>query len=126
MIARKIGFLLLFSLAGCDHNEAVNPVVVTNDPPQLGTTSAVIEGNIKETGSIRPIKYGFLWDSAAGLNILTTTNRIDLGNTDVKRIYQVALTGLTANTQYYVRAYTASTDYSRIYYGNEIAFKTLP
>ena len=123
---RNIALFLFFSLTACDHNEAVNPVVITDDPPQLGTTSAVIEGNIKETGSIRPIKYGFLWDSLSGLNILTAKHRIDLGPTDVNRIYQVALTGLTPNTQYFVRAYAASTDYSKIYYGNEIQFKTLP
>ena len=123
---RIIAPFLFFSLMACDHNEAVNPVVITDDPPQLGTTSAVIEGNIKETGSIRPIKYGFLWDSLSGLNILTAKHRIDLGPTDVNIIYQVALTGLTANTQYFVKAYAANTDYSMIYYGNEVPFKTLP
>ncbi len=123
---RTVALFIFFSLFACDHNEAVYPVVVTADPPQLGTTSAVIEGNITETGSIRPIKYGFLWDSVSGLNILNAKNKLDLGFTNSKRIYQVALTGLTPNTQYFVKAYAASTDYSKIYYGNEVGFKTLP
>ena len=119
-----IFFALL--LAACDHNEATDPVVVTDDPTQLGTTSAVIEGNIKDPGSIRPIKYGFLWDSVPGTNILTAKHKLDLGSVSAAKVYQVALTGLTANTQYYVRAYAASPDYSKLYYGAEVGFKTLP
>lgn len=123
---RILVLFLFLNLVSCDHNEAVDPLVLTDDPPQLGSTSAVIEGSIKDTGSIRPIKYGFLWDSISGLNIVNAKNKLDLGSTSANIVYQVALTGLASKTQYFVRAYTANADYSRIYYGNEVAFRTLP
>jgi hypothetical protein len=126
MYLRTISLLFIFCLAGCDKEEAVDPVVATNDPQQLGQTSVVIEATIIETGSIRPIQYGFLWSDAGGLNFLTSKNKLDLGSTDSKKTYSIKLENLTANTFYYARAFTASPDYSRIYYGNEISFKTLP
>ncbi len=121
-----ITLCLFFSLTACDKGEAVDPVVVTNDPQQVGKTSVVIGASIQETGSIRPIQYGFLWDATGGLNILTAKNKLDLGSTDAKKTYSIKLDSLTANTTYYARAYTASPDYSKIFYGNEISFKTLP
>jgi hypothetical protein len=123
---RQLTLLLLFTLLACDKGEAIYPDVFTDDPQQLGQTSVVIEGNIRETGSIRPIRYGFLWDSTGGLNILTAKNKLDLGSTDVKKIYSIRLDSLKPNTTYYATAYTASPDYTKIYYGNEISFKTLP
>lgn len=122
----KYAVFLLALVAGCDHNEAMNPEVITDNVQQLGRTSVVLEGNIKQPGSIRPIKYGFLWDSIPGTNILTAAHRLDLGSTDVAKIYSIRLDNLTPNTAYFARAYAASTDYSKIYYANEILFNTLP
>ena len=118
--------LLFFSLTACDKGEAVDPVVVTDDPQQIGRTSVVIAATIQETGSIRPIQYGFLWGATGGLNLLTAKNKLDLGSTNSKKTYSIKLDSLTAGTTYYARSYTASPDYSKIYYGNEIAFSTLP
>lgn len=123
---KSITLFILFFLTGCDKGEAVEPIVVTNDPQQIGKTSVVIEATIQETGSIRPIQYGFLWGATGGLNLLTAKNKLDLGSTDSKKTYSIKLDSLTAGTTYYARAYTASPDYSKIYYGNEIAFSTLP
>src|SRR5258706_11892694 len=123
---KSITLLLFFSLTACDKGEAVDPVVVTDDPQQIGKTSVVIAATIQETGSARPIQYGFLWGATGGLNLLTAKNKIDLGSTDSKKTYSIKLDSLAAGTTYYARAYTASPDYSKIYYGNEIAFSTLP
>src|SRR5258707_15473123 len=78
---RNIALYLLFILTGCDKGEAVDPVVATNDPQQIGKTSVVLEATIKEAGSIRPIQYGFLWGLTGGLNILTAKKKIDIGLT---------------------------------------------
>jgi hypothetical protein len=123
---RNIALYLLFILTGCDKGEAVDPVVATNDPQQIGKTSVVLEATIKEAGSIRPIQYGFLWGTTGGLNIVTAKNKLDLGSTDATKTYSIRLDSLTANTTYFATAFTASPDYSKIYYGNEISFKTLP
>jgi len=121
-----ITLCLFFSLTACDKGEAVDPVVATNDPQQVGKTSVVLEATIKEAGSIRPIQYGFLWGPTGGLNILTAKNKLDLGSTEATKTYSIRLDSLTANTTYFATAYTASPDYAKIYYGNEISFKTLP
>ena len=123
---KNITLLLFFSLAACDKGEAVDPVVATDDPQQIGKTSVVITATIQETGSIRPIQYGFLWGASGGLNLLTAKNKLDLGSTGSKKTYSIKLDSLTANTSYFARAYTASPDYSKIYYGNEVSFTTLP
>ncbi len=122
---RNLTLFLFFTVIACDKGEALYPEVLTDDPQQIGITSVVIEGNIKETGSVRPIRYGFLWDTVGDLNILSAKNRLDLGSTNLKKIYSIKLDNLTPNTEYFVKAYTASMDYSKLYYGNEISFRTL-
>lgn len=118
--------LFLMLLAACDSNEAIDPEVLTTDPLEIGKTSFVIQAQITEAGSVRPIRYGFLWDTVGGLNIQTATHTIDLGTTDQKKLYSVKLEDLTAGTNYYVKAFTANLNYTRIYYGNEITVTTLP
>ena len=98
----------------------------TSEAQQIGATSVVLEADIIETGSIRPIRYGFLWDVTGGLNILTAANTLDLGSTSAKRKYSIKLEMLSPNTQYFVRSFAANEDYTKIYYGNEITFTTLP
>ncbi|MEQ8423761.1 MAG: hypothetical protein RIA63_03560 [Cyclobacteriaceae bacterium] len=121
-------FLLILSVCclSCDNDEAEIPRLITSEAQQIGTTSAVLETEIIETGSIRPIRYGFLWDTAGGLNIFTAANTLDLGSTSDKRKYSIKLEALSPNTQYFVRSFAANDDYTRVYYGNEIAFTTLP
>ncbi len=126
MNLRWICFFLVAFLAGCDSEEAVDPVVVTNSPQALGQTSVIVGATIKEAGSIRPIQYGLLWSDAGGINILTAKKKYDLGSTSSTITYSIQIDSLSPGTNYYVRSYTASPDYSKIYYGNEVAFKTLP
>ncbi len=116
-------FCLVFS--GCDTDEAEFPKLITSAAQQIGSTSVVLEAEIKETGSIRPIQYGFFWSTTPGINIFNATNKLDLGQTSEKRKYSIKLESLTPNTQYFVRSFSSNPDYSKIYYGNEISFTTL-
>jgi hypothetical protein len=80
---------------------------------------------IKETGTIRPIRYGFLWSESSDLNLFNANNKVDLGMTSDKGKYSIRLESLTPNTQYFVRSFAANHDYSKVYYGNETSFSTL-
>src|SRR5260221_14307272 len=98
---RNIALYLLFILTGCDKGEAVDPVVATNDPQQVGKTSAVLEATIKEAGSIRPIQYGFLWGPTGGVNIFTTKKKLHLGSKGAKKNHSIKLDSLTAKKIYF-------------------------
>lgn len=110
---------------GCDTDEAEYPEVVTYDAQQIGRTSVVLEAEIMETGSIRPIQYGFLWGTQSGLNLFNAQEKLDLGSADGMRKFSIKLDDLAPGTNYFVRSYAAHPDYSRIFYGNEIVFSTL-
>lgn len=119
--------MLLMSLciSGCDTDEAEFPELITSEAQQIGNSSAVLEAEIKETGSIKPIQYGFLWSTTPGINIFNTSDKLDLGSTSEKRKYSIKLESLTPSTQYFVRSFSTNADFSKFYYGNEITFTTL-
>lgn len=119
-------FLLLFIFTlSCDSEEAEFPELITLQAQQIGSTSVVLEMEIKETGTIRPIRYGFLWSKSPDLNLFSANNRVDLGMTSDKGKYSIRLESLMPNTQYFVRSFAANEDYSKVYYGNETSFSTL-
>ncbi|MGE0587602.1 MAG: hypothetical protein AB7O48_03455 [Cyclobacteriaceae bacterium] len=123
---RRLFILFIIPIAiGCDTDEAEFPELVTSDAQQIGSTSVVLEAEIKESGSIRPIQYGFLWGTQGGLNIFNASEKLDLGATDAKRKFSIKLENLAPATTYFVRSYAAHPDYSQIFYGNEISFSTL-
>ncbi|HRK55080.1 MAG TPA: hypothetical protein PK185_14265 [Cyclobacteriaceae bacterium] len=121
---RLLLLLFVFSLS-CDSEEAEFPELITMQAQQIGATSAVLEMEIKETGTIRPIRYGFLWSESSGLNLYTASNKVDLGMTSEKGKYSIRLESLMPNTQYFVRSFAANHDYTKVYYGNESTFTTL-
>lgn len=125
MISRLFLSFLLIIAVGCDTDDAEFPELITFDAQQIGSTSVVLEAEIKESGPIRPLQYGFLWGTQPGLNIFTAPDKLDLGSTDAKRKFSIKLENLTAGTSYYVRSYVAYPDYSHVFYGNEITFSTL-
>ena len=119
-------FLLLFIFTiSCDSEEAEFPELITLQAQQIGSTGVVLEMEIKETGTIRPIRYGFLWSESSDLNLFNANNKLDLGMTSDKGKYSIRLESLTPNTQYFVRSFAANHDYSKVYYGNETSFSTL-
>jgi hypothetical protein len=80
---------------------------------------------IREIGPIRPMNYGFLWDTQSDLSVIASANKLVLGSTGGPKTFSIKLDNLTNNTTYYYRGFTANEDYSKIYYGNVVSFKTL-
>ncbi|HWA35480.1 MAG TPA: fibronectin type III domain-containing protein [Cyclobacteriaceae bacterium] len=122
---RKGIFSVLLALLACQVNEADAPEMSTQDAQQIGATSVVMGAEIKEIGPIRPMNYGFLWDTQSDLSVIASANKLVLGSASGPKTYSIKLDNLTKNTTYYYRSFTANEDYSKIYYGNTVSFKTL-
>ena len=119
-----LGWMLL--LLGCQVNEADVPELQTEEAQQIGSTSVVMGAEIKEIGPVKPVNYGFLWDTQSDITIANAKNKIILGSTSDPRKFSVKLDKLSPSTLHYYRGFAANGDYSKIYYGNVVAFTTLP
>ena len=93
----------------------------TSEISQLARNTAVSGGNITSSGGGNVSVRGVCWSTSPNPSWLSTTKTSDgSGN----GIFTSNLTGLTAGTTYYVRAYARNE--ANFAYGNEISFTTLP
>ncbi len=87
------------------------------------------EGDITFNGNAEVIEYGYLYSQTEPTPTLQTGNTIifSSGTTNIIGKYNFTQTGLSSNTQYYIRVYVKNRDTSnveRIGYGNIINFTT--
>lgn len=113
---------------GCKKKEAVTipptPVVV---PPSISTLTvsyitslhAISGGNVTAEGTNPVTTKGIVWSISANPTISLNTKTSDGSGVGS---FASALTGLTPNTTYYVRAYATTS--AGTTYGNEISFNT--
>ena len=95
------------------------PSVTTNIISSISLTSATSGGNITSAGGTNITARGVVWSTASNPTITLTTKTTDgigIGT------FTSALTGLTPNKTYYLRAY--ATNITGTGYGNEISFTT--
>jgi hypothetical protein len=118
--------LFMALLMGCQDPEPDAPNVITQDAQQIGSTSVVMGAEIKQIGPIKPMNYGFLFDSQSDLTILAAARKIVLGSTGDPKVFSIKLENLNPNTTYHYRGFAANGDYSKVYYSNIITFTTLP
>lgn len=119
----------LYPLAGSSHyqGQAVRlvqdnpdlPTVTTNTITNITQTSATGGGNVVNAGSSTVTARGVCWSTSHNPTVSGnhTTNGTGTGS------FTSNITGLTANTMYYVRAY--ATNSAGTAYGNEVCFTTL-
>lgn len=118
--------IAMFSFSGCEkeNNDTPNvpkmPLLTTSAITGIGTGGAVTGGNITSQGSAAVTVRGVCWGEAVNPD-LTGTYTTDGAGTGV---FTSTLSGLKANTTYYVRAY--ATNQAGTAYGNQLSFKTLP
>jgi hypothetical protein len=93
--------------------------LTTNSATSITNSSAVLGGNISDDGNATVTDRGICY--ATTQNPTTTSNKLSIGNG--KGAFSNTITGLTANTTYYVRAYAVNSQ--GIAYGNQISFATL-
>ncbi len=97
----------------------VLPMVTTNTVTEIVQTSAVCGGLAFATGNTEIIARGVCWGTNQNPTVDNnkTTDGTGLGT------FTSNLTGLTAGTTYYARAY--ATNSSGTTYGNQVSFKTV-
>ncbi|WP_158825597.1 NHL repeat-containing protein [Mucilaginibacter lacusdianchii] len=111
-----------FALISCnkDNNEKVTPTIETNNVIAYVTaTTAQAGGVVTELGSSVPTVSGVCWSSTNQNPTVTDSHTSDETNVYV---FAANITGLTANTTYYVRAYTQSN--AGVAYGDVLTFTT--
>lgn len=117
--------LLVFLVVACQSDEADEPELRTKAANGIGLNRAVLQGIVAEVGPLQPIQYGFLCADKSGVNIVSATHKIIIGDAfDAPLEYSVELNELKENTEYFIRAFATNASLTSFYYGNEISFKT--
>jgi uncharacterized protein (TIGR02145 family) len=96
------------------------PTLTTTAASSITQTAASSGGNISSAGGAAITTRGVCWSTSANPTIALTTKTTD--GTGIGA-FTSNLTGLSANTTYYVRAYATNSQGTA--YGNEISFTTL-
>jgi uncharacterized protein (TIGR02145 family) len=94
------------------------PSVLTTSVTEISPNSATFAGNISNDGGVSVTSRGVCWSTNPNPTLANskTTDGAGIG------LFTSLLTGLTANTKYYVRAY--ATNIIGTGYGNEVSFST--
>lgn len=110
----------LFLFLACDKKQVANTQITltTTDISALTSSSVTTGGNITSSGELAITAKGVVWSTSNNPTIILSTKTNDAGTTS----FTSSITGLNADTKYYVRAY--ATNQSGTYYGNEISFTT--
>ena len=96
------------------------PTVTTQAVTAVGTTSADGHGNITDLGSPNPTQHGVCWNTTG--TPTTANSKTEKGAVSATGAFASHMTGLSAGTTYYVRAY--ATNASGTSYGNQVSFAT--
>jgi len=114
VISVVISFL---SINSCNNKDVV-PVLETTPASNITSNSASSGGSIKKDGGSQIWEKGICWSTSPNP---TTNDQITNDGTGVEE-YTSALTNLTPNTTYYLRAYASNTTGTG--YGDELTFTT--
>jgi hypothetical protein len=96
--------------------------VTTQAVNSIGATTATGNGNITNLGNPNPTAYGVCWSTTSGAETATGSYASN-GSASATGAFTTSMTGLTANTTYYVKAY--ATNIAGTVYGSEVSFTTL-
>lgn len=98
----------------------VLPAISTTSPSALTTTSITSGGKVDQPGNVSITDRGVCWGTAPNPTI--NTNKAGASSVSGDGTFTAVLSGLSANTTYYFRAYVETR--SGIVYGNELSAKT--
>ena len=101
-------------------NTAVVPTLTTTSASNITQNSALSGGNISSDGGAAITSRGICWSTSQNPTIALSTKISDNSGTAT---FTSNITGLTANTTYYVRAY--ATNIVGTSYGSQVSFNTL-
>lgn len=122
-----VGALITFFYISCssssssdDEPTPVIPVLTTTAITNISSSAATSGGTIVYDGDFPISARGVVWSTIANptIALLTkTSNGSSIGS------FSSSITGLAANTLYYVRAYATNSEGT--YYGSQVSFTTL-
>jgi hypothetical protein len=121
---RIVIFLLTLFLFSCQTDEADEPEIQTNSATGIGLNRAILQATLEEVGPLKPVQYGFLLSTQAGVNVINATQLLVGQSSESPMDYSIELTDLQPNTEYFVRAFVSTASFTTIYYGEEISFRT--
>lgn len=101
---------------------SVAPTVTTQTATSITTTTATGNGNITATGGVNPTVRGFCWDLATNPDPDINDSKVQESGSFGTGAFTGNITGLSAGTQYKVRAYATNTVGTS--YGNVETFTT--
>ena len=101
--------------------EGMLPTLTTNTVTDITVTTATLGGNITNVGTPTYSERGVVWATTQNPTIYDGRRAIAGNGTGN---FTTSVTGLTAGTPYYVRAYAISAARSEPIYGNQIIFTT--
>jgi hypothetical protein len=118
----SLSYEKVFTISINDVIENVAPVVITQAVTDISATGATGNGNITDLGVPNPTQYGVVWSTLSNptINLLTKTEQGAIAATGA---FTSSITGLSVNSQYYVKAY--ATNSAGTSYGDEVTFTTL-
>lgn len=96
------------------------PTVTTQAASSVAGVIATGNGTITDIGIPDPTAHGFCWNTAG--NPTTADAKVDNGAASTTGAFTGSITGLTAGTTYYVRAY--ATNNAGTGYGDQVNFTT--
>lgn len=113
-----LNFLIIISINSCTPTVELTPILTTSEASAITQTSASSGGNITVGGGSTISARGVCWSTSANPTIEgnKTSDGAGIGT------FTSSITGLLANTVYYVRAY--ATNAKSTVYGNNISFTT--
>lgn len=109
---------VLFSCSSDDNATSSAPTVTTNAASLINQTTATSGGNVTSDGGAAITARGICWS----ITEAPTTSNLKTIASGTTGVFESAITGLTANTQYYVRAYASNSQGTS--YGAQITFTT--
>ncbi len=95
------------------------PTITTTKPSNITDTTATGGGNITSDGGTSVTARGVCWSTSANPTLDDTCTSDGTGT----GVFTSSITGLTANTQYHVRAY--ATNLAGTAFGNDLTFTTI-
>lgn len=119
---RYLMVLMVFFIA-CHNPEQVEPIIVTGEVQNIGSTEATFVGELQDTGVTQTWVYGFVYSDNPGPNIVSGM-MIVLGERATTGEFSAKGENLTPATTYYVRSFVSDASYTTIYYGQEVNFNT--
>ncbi|HCT30205.1 MAG TPA: hypothetical protein DIW31_05620, partial [Bacteroidales bacterium] len=96
------------------------PIVTTQAVSNISETTATGNGNITTLGVPSPSQHGVCWNTTGNPTI--SDSKTEDGSQSATGAFTSNITGLTANTTYYVKAY--ATNITGTVYGDQVSFTT--